>query len=64
MMGEKGRKIYPELIMGSKQEKILGYLDIEIMRLNHRGRMSLIIGTLLFAASVTYEMMWGRKSKK
>lgn len=50
--------------MGTRQEKILEFLDKEILRINNKGRTFLLTGTFLFISHFIYETLWGKKSKR
>lgn len=52
------------MLMGSKQEQVLGFLDQEILRLNSKGRMAVIGGTILFLSHLTYQLLWGKKANR
>lgn len=64
--GQNGRKIYPQMLMGSKQEQVLGFLDQQIIKLNQKGRIAILTGTILLFSHVVgqYFQLWGFKSRK
>jgi hypothetical protein len=55
--------MYPQMLMGSKQEQVLGFLDQEILRFNRKGRAAVAAGTVLFISHLTYQLLLGKKSK-
>lgn len=52
----------PQILMGSKQEQVLGFLDQEILALNRKGKIAVAIGTALFLSHFAYQIFWGKKS--
>jgi len=44
-----GKKVQAEIIMGCKHDKLLGYLDGEIVMLSMKNRRIVVAGTLMFA---------------
>lgn len=50
--------------MGSKHEKILQYLDGEIVRINNRSRVGIVAGSMLIGLHFSYKMMKKRQKKE
>jgi hypothetical protein len=63
-VGESGRKMHPQMLMGSKQEQVLGFLDQEIVSLGRKGRAAVTIGTVLLLSHFTYQMLWGSRARR
>lgn len=55
-MGPEGRKINPELVMGTKHENLLQYLDLEMVKISRRGKIASAVGTVLIGCHFIYKM--------
>lgn len=56
--------MHPQILMGSKQEQVLGFLDQEILNLNRKGRGAVAVGTVLFFSHLAYQLLWGSKTRR
>ncbi len=54
--GGNSHRIVPELMMGAKSDSFLSHLDLKIVKLNRKGKISLGIGTVGIVSHFCYKI--------